>query len=445
MKTFAAIATQPTKRLLIALVAASFFVSLAYSFYFKIHPVVDAQAYDQIAQNLVMGNGFKEVASQPYKFDTAIIRAGPGYEFFLYGLYTLFGHHYEVVWFVQAVLHALTAYLIFKIARLLFPEQRGAAFIASLLIAFSPDLVEIGAMLMTETLYLFLTVLVLYLFVKLFKKPDNTGLAIALGAVLGLALLTRPPLIFFIPVVWWVLLSQKKYKSALFFTISCGLVLVPWTIRNYLLYHQIITTTLIGQYNIWIGNTLQANGGQISGGFNPVTTYTSAYGFFGFKAKASAEFASFIFAHPFIFIKLCFIRLVRFFSLIRPMGFWFYQTGLSQMVFVASSFIFGLLLFVPGYCGLTRAVFSKNKILLFVAILAATAPLALLPTVVESRYRFQIYPFLALFAGYMFTELQGKKWWREKYVVYPVLVVVGVTAIDFFSSVATVLEHLGRF
>ena len=82
-------------KFLILIVFFSGLLSLVYSFYFKIAPVVDARVYDTIAVNILEGGAYKEDLSKSYEFDTAIIRVGPGYEFFLAGIYYLFGHHYE--------------------------------------------------------------------------------------------------------------------------------------------------------------------------------------------------------------------------------------------------------------------------------------------------------------------------------------------------------------
>lgn len=446
MKLFGFFSKLSTRHILVVIVTISFFVSLLYSFYHRIHPVVDAKSYDRIAQNLVAGNGFKEDSSQSYEFDTAIIRAGPGYEFFLAGLYLIFGHAYEIVWVMQALLHALTALLIFFIAVKIFPGvSRWVGIFAALLISLNPDLIEISAMLMTETLYVFLTTFVLYLFVSLHSKPYSYWLSLSLGLALGIAILTRPPLLFFIPVIAWFIFFKKNYKYLAIFIGSVVLVLTPWVIRNYFIYHQIIPTTLIGEYNLWVGNTLLSDGGQISGGFNPLITYTSAHGFYGLKAKASSEFLSFITTYPLVFIKLCLVRFIRFFSLIRPMGFWFYQTGLPQLVFVGSSLLYGLLLFVPGYIGLTKLAFSKKGIFIYLGVLAATSAIALIPTVVQSRYRFQIYPFLALFAGYAIVYAAQNKWWHEKVILYPILFLVVVSLVDIFMSFGTVLTRLGLF
>lgn len=426
----------------------SFVIPVLYSFNFRIDPVVDAQAYDTIAINIVEGYGFIEDRTSSFEFDTSIVRAGPGYEYFLAGIYFLFGHHFEPVWVIQAFLHALSALLLYLVARQLFRgsygERVGVA--SAAIFGFSPDLIEISAMLMTETLYLFFTVLVFYLFLRVFNKPKNNFLAFLLGLASGVAILTRPPIVLFVPVFLFFYYRKKEYKNIFILIVGCAIALLPWVIRNYLIYNQLILTTMIAQYNLWVGNTLLSDGGQIAGGFNVLTNYTDSQGFFGLKAKANAEFFSFLATYPFVFIKLTFIRFIRYFSLIRPMGFWFYQTGISQMAFIFSSLVWIAFLFVTGFSGLVVALREKKEIFYYLAIFALTSPLVLLPTVVQSRYRFQIYPFLAIFSGYLIVFVMSKKeWFRQKVFLYPTLFLVAVSVVDLLFNFNKVIDRLGRF
>jgi len=435
-------------KMLLVILISSFLITLAYSFYFRIEPVVDAQAYDDIAINIIDGFGFIEDRTLSFEQDKAIVRAGPGYEYLLAGIYKIFGHHYEPVWVIQAMLHIFSVLLIFLTAKLLFGEQKNKmALIAAALFAFSPDLIEISAMIMSETLYLFFTVSVLYLFVRTYNNADNKLLSVITGFIVGVAILTRPPILLFVPIFLFFYFRKKQYFSIGLFLLFIIIPILPWVVRNYLIYNQLILTTMVAEYNLWVGNTLLSDGGQISGGFNALTNYTDRYGFLGLKEKAGAEFRGFLFMHPFIFIKLCFLRFVRYFSLIRPMGFWFYQYGVGQMIMVVSSLVWIAFLFVTGFSGMVRALYKKKEIFYYLIILALTSPLALIPTVVQSRYRFQIYPFLCIFAGYFIVfVLQNKKDWHKKNIFYmPALFLIFISIIDILFNLEKIIERLKGF
>lgn len=434
------------KRFLPTALAIIFLVSIIYSFYYQIVPAVDARAYDNIALNILAGNGFKEQGSSvPILFDMSIQRAGPAYEYLLAGIYIIFGHHYSAVWIIQALLHTLTAYLIYKICLKIFNSACPGA-LALLIFGLHPDLIENSAMLLTETWYLFTVTLVVYLFVLIYENSQSWWLSFLLGVSLVVSIYSRPTVILFVPIIYLLYLIRKNYLPIALSLVTIIVLMTPWTLRNYKIYHQFIPTTLIGQYNIWIGNTLVANGGQLSGGFNPWDDYAAKNGFADIKNKASQEFKNFLFQHPLTFIKLSLVRTVRYFSLIRPMGFWFYQVGLGQMIFVGFSALFIALLFVTGWSGILIALSQKKSLYYYLIALAITAPLPLIATVVESRYRFQIYPFLAMFGGYaLYYWFTNKGWYKQLQFLIPTVFLLLISLVDVLMSSGVIIERLKTF
>lgn len=426
------------KRLMI-IIGLSFFACLFYSFWYKIQPAVDARAYDSIAQNIINGNGFRESVDGDILFDRSIQRAGPAYEYFLAGIYTIFGHQYGAVWIMQAILHALSVWLIWLIAKKIFlggGEKIGL--IAAAIFGLHPDLIEISAMLMTETFYLFLTILILYCFVEVyFSQKWRWTLMLALSLAVGI--LARPPIVLFVPIIVFWYIIKKQLKQLTLFVMLLVLSLVPWTVRNYTIYHQFIPTTLIGEYNLWVGNTLTADGGQLSGGYNPFDEYVAEHGYTTVHVAANTAFKNFIIEHPGSFIELTVIRTVRYFSLIRPMGFWFYATGIPQLIFIGLSGIAIAFLFITGFAGILKLVQKRNELFYYVVVLALTAPIVLLPTVVQSRYRFQIYPFLALSAGYaVYTWIKEKNWLRDRSLFIVIIFLATLTGVDLFLNMEKV-------
>ncbi len=436
-----------SKKMILLIVGIAFIVSCVYSFAYRITPAVDAAAYDAIAVNLLNGCGFKEICTTSYQFDTAIIRAGPGYEFFLAAIYGVFGHHYEAVWVFQALLHAFSAGLLYAIVRRLLAENEGlfvGAF-AALWFALSPDLVEISAMLLTETLYLFLVILTWWFFIYLASSRYQKTTALVLGLVTGVTILTRPPVVLFVVIFSVYFLIKKQYRTLILFILGLTAALLPWVYRNFLIYDQFVLTTMIGQYNLWIGNRLESNGGQIAGGVNQLTDYTSVYGFYDLPQKTKQEFLLFLTHYPVVFIKLCFLRFIRYFSLIRPMGFWFYQHGIKQAVFVASSAVWIAVTFVGGYAGLAAASIKRREGWLLVIFLALSCPLLLLPTVVESRYRFQIYPFLVVGFAYSVYWLKVQPLVVKKTLLWTVIILGLLSSVDVIVSFGQIVTHLKIF
>jgi 4-amino-4-deoxy-L-arabinose transferase-like glycosyltransferase len=87
----------------------------------------------------------------------------------------------------------------------------------------------------------------------------------AAGALFGLATLTRSITLLFLPVVALWLLQRQKAKGerqklwhvmlpAFFFTFAFCLLILPWTIRNYMAYNRVILVETGLSYNIWFFN-----------------------------------------------------------------------------------------------------------------------------------------------------------------------------------------------
>ncbi len=425
------------------ILGATFLVTVGYAFIHRIEPVVDAKAYDRIAMNLAEGYGFREDRTKSFEEDSAMLRAGPGYEFFLAGLYRVFGYYYEVVWIAQAFLHCATAYLLFLLGRSLFKENgEKVGLFASAIFGFHPDLIEIAAMLMTETLALFFVTLSLWGFVRLTQKGRPLLWGSVLAVSLSIGVLVRPPMILFIPVILFWFFFKRRWIAGGVFLFLFVLFLTPWTIRNYQHYHVFIPTTLIGQYNLWIGNTLESDGGQIASGFNPVIEHVEEFGVIAIKEEAPKAFRAFVQAYPTKFFELTFTRFVRFFSLIRPMGFWFYQEGISLALFVALSASAIGFLFVFGVAGMILWIQRKEPLSKYFFLFGIVTVLPLLTTVVQSRYRFPIYPLLALTTGYAMHAFLKKEKAVQRVLLFTIVFFALVGGIDMFLSWQIIIERI---
>lgn len=433
-------------RALLLILAGSFFICLVYSFYFQITPVVDARAYDTIAQNIVAANGYREDLQTDLAHDFAIARVGPLYEYFLAGLYEVFGHRYGPVWLAQALLHALSAWLIYLTTLLIFPGQdrkKKIALWAAAIFAFYPDLIEISAMLLTETLYLFFVCLLLYLFFS-FRLKNNFWLASFLGLAAGLATLARPPVLFLVPVALFYFWQKKLWRPAMLFLLVMFLVLVPWTVRNYQVYGEIMPFGAAGNYNFWIGNWHGSDGEQSPQPFH--SAFTATHDIKEVNGESLRQFKNFILSHPAEFIKLTLLRINKYFSIIRPMGFWFYQTGLGQLLFILSSAAASVFLFIFSLAGAIKAVVTKDKNLYYLLALAIFTPLIIFVTVVETRYRFQIYPLLAILSAYSLAGLfEEKRWWRDRILLISTAVIFGNGLVDLLFSSGRLVQRLGNF
>ena len=140
------------------------------------------------------------------------------------------------------------------------------------------------------------------------------------------------------------------------------------------------------------------------------------------------------------------LRVNKCFSIIRPMGFWFYQHGLGQALFSFSSALASVFLFIFGLAGVIKAWLAKEKKLNYLLTFTAFTPLIIFVTVVETRYRFQIYPLLVIFSGYFVVGLfSQKRWWRDKIFMLSAAVILSNGLVDLLLNLHRLMQRLGQF
>src|SRR2546428_7638417 len=223
----------------------------------------DGKVYAQIARNVLEQHSYSHATEPPY--NPSLIRL-PGYPLFVAGVYSVFGHGDDTaVRIVQALLDMATCALIAIVAFLWEPDEklkRRSSIAALALAALCPFTTIYVATILTEIPTTFLAVAMCLTATLAFKatRPGN-GLLLwaATGALAGLAVSFRPASGLFalaigitlvVTTLWRssdVKLSQKReellykfsraaYLGAVFSLAFC-LVLVPWTIRNFRVFH----------------------------------------------------------------------------------------------------------------------------------------------------------------------------------------------------------------
>src|SRR5262245_51685836 len=144
--------------------------------------ITDEQQYEQIAQNLVAGHGFAWGPGQP----TSI--RPPLYPALLAGVWAVSPGNLQAVRVVQIALALATAALVYLLGSRVYSPTVGAW--ASVICWLYPSFIFFNVLILTETLFTFLLVAFVLLAVMVVQTP-RALVAIACGAALGLAALTR--------------------------------------------------------------------------------------------------------------------------------------------------------------------------------------------------------------------------------------------------------------
>ncbi len=140
---------------------------------------------------------------------------------------------------IQTILSAFTCILIYGITREAF--GRKIAWISSLISCFYGPFIFYSAVLLSETLGIFLISLALFCILVSLRKPCKSIFFIS-GIIFGLASLTRPNFLIFFPLILLTLLMKKIKIVPLFLMFCAGLAITitPVTARNYIVSGRVI-------------------------------------------------------------------------------------------------------------------------------------------------------------------------------------------------------------
>jgi len=242
------------KRRIVFIFFGAFLTRLGVLFLLEDTPRGDAADYENIALNIISGKGFVSTRMGLYSYRP------PLYPLFLAGIFSVFRQSYYIVAFIQAIISSITCVIAFYIGKSIFDEKSGL--ISSIILALYPTLIFYSTQLLSETLFIFILSLSIYVF---FKESNNYGEKykwILLGILLGLGSLCRPVifpfLIFLIP--FCVLNARGNLRKWILVSCFTLLTIFPWTIRNYYVHGKFVLLTTYGGANLWMGNYSGATG-----------------------------------------------------------------------------------------------------------------------------------------------------------------------------------------
>jgi 4-amino-4-deoxy-L-arabinose transferase-like glycosyltransferase len=211
------------------------------------YPMVDSRAYRERALAILSGQWL----------DGRIPYQDPLYPYFLAGLYALFGSDSVGVLIAQALLDAVTALLVYAIARRVFGYR--CAVLAGLLAAFYALFPYFDVQLLKVPLTVFLITLALLLAIEA-QRGGRRRTWFAAGASLGLAALTRGNYLLFVPfLLGWIGVAHRRAPRT--GAVAAGLValglatcILPVTVHNYVVGGDLVLITSQAGQNFYIGN-----------------------------------------------------------------------------------------------------------------------------------------------------------------------------------------------
>jgi hypothetical protein len=214
-------------------------------------PKIFGDGYDQLAENLVKGNGYR------FYPDTALtLMREPGYPILLAGLTMVFGTSFTVVKISNMIFAVATAWLVMLIGMRLMPgvseRSRFLILIPPVLFLFHPGVVVAESRGGVEMLFAFLITLLLLTILKAIEGNSWRDYLIS-GLVLGITVSVRStPMLFPVPLFAYLMIVERRHFSFVYATRNFSImvlammaVLSPWIVRNYRLTGKFIPTASV--------------------------------------------------------------------------------------------------------------------------------------------------------------------------------------------------------
>jgi 4-amino-4-deoxy-L-arabinose transferase-like glycosyltransferase len=236
-----------------------FFVALraALIFFVPIEMTSDASWYFNRAISIANGEGYSEAG-----YPTAYWPVG--YPGFLGILFYLFGQNQLVGQIANLVMAAISFFLQLELTRRIFRSE-AAARLGVLLLTLYPNHAAYTSFILTEIYFTFLLLLGVYLYIT---RSHWFWIWIC-GIVFGLAALTKPQVVFLpgLLVLFHVFSKERRDKlrhhfiRGLAIYLTMAMVLVPWAVRNTMIFGEFILISTNGGATLLTGNNPTASGG----------------------------------------------------------------------------------------------------------------------------------------------------------------------------------------
>ena len=179
----------------------------------------------------------------------------------LVAIYSLVGPDTGIARWYMVVVSAITAPLVFLLARQLYPQRRSVAFLAAMAWALYPPAIWYASRIFTETMAALLVVASVGAFVSA-ARSRNPWLAVLTGVIWGLAVMNRSSFLLLpVAMLFAQLLLHRARPSArwelrqwLVALAAVVLVMAPWTVRNYLIHGVFLPTESRAGYTLLMSN-----------------------------------------------------------------------------------------------------------------------------------------------------------------------------------------------
>jgi Dolichyl-phosphate-mannose-protein mannosyltransferase len=215
-----------------------------------------AQRYDEAAFGILAGEGilWPKVRDRER---TGLLARPPGYALYLAAVYATIGHSFFAAQLVQNLLTSLACVLLVLAAERL--ASWPAAVVAGVIAALSPPLGYVSALVLPDALSALPLMIALLVVAKNHPVETRRLWASALaGALVGAGVWLRPNVVLLPPFLSLVILlvardRRRGLLHAVALSLAAVAVVIPITIRNYVVFGAFVPVSINGGLTLWQG------------------------------------------------------------------------------------------------------------------------------------------------------------------------------------------------
>jgi 4-amino-4-deoxy-L-arabinose transferase-like glycosyltransferase len=209
---------------------------------FHLGPIIDPDSPEYISsiENIYNGYGFSKNDYIDNQIKPTAYRM-PIFPYFNYYANKILGSNKKenfakTILITNTIFYLLILIFCFLISNILTNDNK-FSLISTLILSLTPNLFYNSFLVLTDTMFSFTVILFSYFLIK-FMKTNQKHFLIISAITLGITLLTRPIMKFYILILIMIFLFtegnlRSKIKNSAMFIFFFGIAISPWLIRNY--------------------------------------------------------------------------------------------------------------------------------------------------------------------------------------------------------------------
>jgi len=361
----------------------------------------------RIARSIAMGKGFSSPLNGTESGPT--IWLTPVYPYFLAGIFKLFGIYSYASLLIATTFNlffaALTVYPVYYVATQISGRAvaAGAAWLWTLCpLAFVVPLYWIW----DSSLTALFSAVVLWATLAI-RDSNRTRDWILYGLLWGFSLMVNAALFSILPfLMGWVIWQRQKIslpwlRAAAFASLMIALSCVPWTARNYVVFHKIVPFRSNFGLELWLGNNKDVpdtwTGDLHPNDYAPERAKYVRMGEIAYMEDKQKEAVHFMVTHPSDEVRFIWRRFADTWTLSwDPLeGIWTHISATGRMIMIGN-----LIEVVFGFLGLLVLSRQRNPYVFPLAVYPLIFPVVYYITHPSWRYRHPIDPIMMVLAAY---------------------------------------------